>query len=294
MTARTDASRPRGSVCFLLFGGVVLIPVLAGGCSPPAARTPEAPKVTVAHPIARDVTEYEEFNGTLQADKSVDVRSRVRGYIVSVNFENGQIVNGPFWGRPGDVLFVLDPRDFDAAIGRAEDRVKVAEAQFNAAEAEARRERFLASGNASSQATLEKAFADAAALAAQVSAAKNELTRVKLEKEYSEIKAEIGGRIGAANLTVGDLVNAGGSDPLLATIVGIDPIRVVFNVDERSLYLFAKNLGVETSGLDDLLAKLREMKPRPTIEFRLNGEKEFSRTAQLVFADNRIDPYTGT
>ena len=128
-----------------------------------------------------------------------------------------------------------------------------------------------------------------------MSAAENEVKWAKLDKDYSEIKAEIGGRIGAANLTAGNLVNAGGSDPLLATIVSIDPIRVVFNVDERSLYRFAKNLGVEGKGLETVLAQLGQMQPPPTIQFRLNDEKEFRPDGvPIAFANNAIDPYTGT
>lgn len=250
-------ARRRRPARLFLFGALVPALVLAWGCSPPPARTPEAPKVNVAHPEARELAEYEEFNGRLEPDHTVEVRSRVRGHIVEVRFRDGDYVN------KGDVIFVLDPRDFDAAVGRAEDRMRVAEAQFRAAEAEARRERILAAGSAASQATLEKAIADAASLAAQVSAAGNEVTRANLDKEYSQIKAEIAGRIGAANLSEGNLVNAGGGDPLLATVVAIDSMRVVFNVDDARCTASLRAAGWRARGWTTFSPNSRT--PRPPL-----------------------------
>ena len=270
----------------LASGGLCFVLAVAAGCGPPPARTPEAPKVAVAHPEEHDLTDHVEFNGRLEADRTVEVRSRVRGHIVKVNFTDGQVV------EKGRVLFVLDPRDFDATIGRAEDRVDVLQAKRIAAEKEVARQRFLLSKNATSVAEMEKADADAKSLASQVSAAGNDVTRAKLDKEYSEIKAEIDGRISAARLTEGNLVNAGGSDPLLTTIVGIDPIRVVFNIDERALYRFARSRGVEGQKLDELLAKLKDVKA--PFEFGLDAEKGFPHQGTLAFGDNRIDPDTGT
>src|SRR6185436_9586935 len=97
-------------------------------------------------------------------------------------------------------------------------------------------------GGASVQ-QVEKAEADAIALAAQISASQNEIDRAKLELEYSRITADIDGRVSKAELTAGNLVNAGGSDPLLTTIVSVNPIRIYFNVDERSMQRYAKGIG---------------------------------------------------
>jgi RND family efflux transporter MFP subunit len=287
MAAVTRVSGPHGPSASMLLGGLWIALAFAVGCNPaPPPRTPEAPKVTVAHPEARELPDTVEFNGRLEGDEVVEVRSRVRGHIVKVNFTDGQVVD------KGRILFVLDHRDFDAAIGRAEDRVNVIQAQRVVADKEFARQRFLIAKNATSVQEMEKADADAKSFASQVSAAQNEVTRAKLDKEYSEIKAEIGGRVSAARLNEGSLVNAGGSDPLLTTIVAIDPIRVVFNVDERSLYRFAQNRGVEGKNLDDLLAKLRD-KQAP-FEFGLDAENGFPHQGKLAFGDNRIDPDTGT
>jgi RND family efflux transporter MFP subunit len=120
-----------------------------------------------------------------------------------------------------------------------------------------------------------------------------------LDLEYSHIKAEIGGRVSQARLTEGNLVNAGGSDPLLTTIVSIDPTRVYFNVDERSLIRYAKNLSgggkklrTKAKTITEALTNIKDLEGNFT--FALDGEKEFTHKGKLVFGDNRIDPTTGT
>ena len=216
--ARTPVSDRHSLAPRCVVGGVALALLIAAGCNPPPPpRAPEAPKVAVAHPEARELTDYAEFNGQLEPNETVEVRSRVRGHIVKVNFSDGQVV------EKGRTLFVLDPRDFEAEVGRAKDKVGVIKAQETVALKEVARQRFLLTTRATSLQEAEKAEADAQSLSFQVAAAENEVKRAELEKEYSEIKADIGGRISKAELTEGNLVNAGGSDPLLTTIVAHRP-----------------------------------------------------------------------
>jgi RND family efflux transporter MFP subunit len=271
----------------ILIGMLLPLTVALTGCnSEPPAATPEAPKVSVLHPEARTLTDSEEFNGWLAPDKRVEVRARVRGHIKKVHFTDGQIV------KKDALLFELDPRPFEADIGRDKDKLRVYEAQKVAADKEEARLRALEKKGGASTQQVEKAEADAKALDASISGAKNEIARAELELEYSRITADIGGRISKAELTEGNLVNAGGSDPLLTTIVSIDPIRVYFNVDERSLQRYAKNLGAMGRKLTDVLAALKDVKSNFT--FALDGETDFSHKGALSFGDNRIDPTTGT
>jgi RND family efflux transporter MFP subunit len=265
-----------------LFGLVALL-----GCnSTPPPAPEEAPKVSVAHPEKRQLTDHEEFNGWLGADKTVEVRSRVRGHIAKINFTDGEIV------PKGKVLFELDPRPFDADIKATESKQKVYEAQKVAAEKEEARLRELETKGGASKRQVEKAEADTKSLVAQIAASDEEVKRAKLDLEYSQIKSEIEGRIGAAKLDVGNLVNAGGSDPLLATVVSIDPIRIYFNVDERSLLRYANDAGINVKNLTEFLARMKDDKAIFT--FARDGEKEFTHKGTLAFADNRIDPNTGT
>jgi RND family efflux transporter MFP subunit len=263
------------------------------GCSPPEALPPEPPKVGVLHPEQRELTDQETFNGWLDASKTVEVRSRVRGHIKKVCFTDGQMVG------KGDPLFDLDPRPFDNDIARAKEKLKIFEAQRVAAQKdEERLKELLKIGGASKQQT-EKAEADVKSLDAQIASSKEEVRRAELDLEYSHVTADIAGRVSQARLTEGNLVNAGGSDPLLTTVVSIDPIRVYFNVDERSLLRYTKNLEdggkkvrITAKTITEALTKIKDLEANFT--FALDGEKEFTHSGKLVFGDNRIDPTTGT
>ncbi len=257
------------------------------GCeSAQKAAAPEAPKVTVMHPEQRELSEHEEFNGWMAADKTVDVRARVRGHIMKVSFTDGQYV------KKGDLLFELDPRPFESEIAAIRDKVRIYEAQKTAADRDVARYRELVPQRAASMKDLDKAEATAASFAAEAEATKNQLQRAQLDLEYSKITADIGGRVSKAELTEGNLVNAGGTDPLLTTIVSVDPVRIYFNVDERSLLRYAKSVGAAGGSLADLLANLKDRKA--TFAFALDGETGFDHEAQLRFGDNRVDPTTGT
>jgi RND family efflux transporter MFP subunit len=271
-----------------LTGGAALAVLTAlAGCGPEAAPpAPEAPKVTVQRPQPRDLKEHVEFNGWLAPDQVLEVRSRVRGHIHKVHFTDGQMV------KKGDLLFELDPRPFQAEIDKVKDQVKIFEAKMFASEKDLVRVKQLVKTGSATQQELDKVDADVKALGAQVAATKNEVTRVELDLEYSKIRSIFAGRIGKAELTEGNLVNAGGSDPLMATVAVIDPIRVYFNVDERALQRYAKSRNVQGKNLTDLLSSLKTTEA-PFL-FAQDGETEFAHPGKIAFADNRIDPGTGT
>lgn len=271
-------------ICCLVAGTTILS--ITGCAKAPVAVPPEAPKVTVMHPEQRELSDHEEFNGWMAADKSVEVRARVKGHIKKVHFTDGAYV------KKGDLLFELDPRPFQAEIGKARDELKVFEAQKTAADKEEARLKILQTKGGASIQQVEKAEADALALAASISAAKNQIATAELDLEYSKITADIAGRVSKAELTEGNLVNAGGSDPLLTTIVSVDPIKINFNVDERSMQRYAKSIGAAGGSLSDLLANMKDRKT--AFEFGLDGETGFHHQGELRFGDNRVDPATGT
>jgi RND family efflux transporter MFP subunit len=272
--------RPCGLLLILLLG-------LAGCSSEPPAPPPEIPKVGVKQPEKRELTDQEIFNGWLDGNERVEVRSRVRGHIHKVHFTDGQVV------EKNQLLFELDPRPFEADLEVAKGKLKVFEAQKVAAEKDEVRLRELEKKGGASRAQVEKAEADVKSLEAQILGCKNEVERARLDlEEYSKIRAKIPGRVGKALLTEGNLVGAGGGDPLMTTIVQEDPIRIYFSIDERSLQRYAKNRGVQGKSMKELLANLKNLKA--TFGFALDGEKTFGREGILAFADNRIDPTTGT
>ena len=261
-----------------------LLPI-AGGCEKPPARVePPPPKVTVAHPEMRELTDYDQYNGWLDAVDTVEIRARVRGHIQKIDFTDGQLV------KKGDLLFELDPRPFESDIGRAKDQKGIADAQLVAAQKEFARLKELLTRGGASQSQVDKAEADAKALEATVKADAQEIIRRQLELEYSKITAPISGRIGRAMLSEGNLVNAGGSDPLLATIVSTDPIYIYFPVDERALQRYQKQRARQ--GVTTRPSTLKESKIK--IKFGQETDEGYPYEATLDFADNQVDRNTGT
>jgi len=186
------------------------------------------------------------------------------------------------------LLFQLDPRPFEAEIGRSRDELRVVEAQKVAADRDYERMKQLVGEGAVSKTEADKSEARALSLAAQVEAAKQEIARKALDVEYARITAPIGGKVGRAQLTEGNLVNAGSTDPVLTTIVSIDPIFLYFNIDERSLQRYQKTYAERIRQRESLkVAKF-------PFNFGLDSDTGFPNQGVLDFANNRVDAGTGT
>jgi RND family efflux transporter MFP subunit len=260
------------------------ISLTQGGCDTATARAePPPPKVVVSKPEMRQVADYDDYNGWLKPVETVDVRARVRGHLQKVNFTDGDLV------KKDQPLFELDPRPFQAEIDRSSDQVRIYEAQQVAAQKEEARLKELVKKGGASQSQVDSAEAESKSLEAQIDATKQEVTRKALDLEYSKITAPIAGRIGRAMLTVGNLVNAGGTDPVLATIVSVDPIDIYFDVDERTLQRYVK---ARSDSGATRPAAVREIKL--PFNFGLETEDGFPHAGVIDFANNQIDPQTGT
>jgi RND family efflux transporter MFP subunit len=266
--------------------GLTLVAVVGlsqAGCDKPAARAePPPPKVSVARPETRQVVDYDEYNGWLKSLKSVDIRSRVRGHLVKVHFKDGDLVT------KGQLLFELDPRPIQAEIDREKDQVKVYQAQQVAAAKEEARLRELVTKGGASQSQVDAAEAASKSFEAQIQSTEQEVKRKSYDLEYSRITAEIDGRIGRALITEGNLVNAGGTDPVLATIVQVDPMAVYFDVDERSLQRYGKSRGEASTRP----ASVRDV--NLTFTFGLETDEGLPHSGKIDFADNQVSSETGT
>jgi len=277
-----DLMRRRSTGVLAGLFACLILPAFIACSKKPEAPPPAPPKVTVAHPVQRSLVDEDVYNGWLDATDTVDVRSRVRGHIAKVAFTDGQIV------KQGDLLFQLDPRPFEAEVGQARDELRVVEAQKVAADRDYERMKQLVGEGAVSKTEADKSEARALSLAAQVEAAKQEITRKALDVEYARITAPISGKIGRAQLTVGNFVNAGGSDPVLATIVSIDPIYLYFNIDERSLQRYQKTYA------ERIQQKASVKEAKFPFTFGLDSDQGYPNQGVLDFANNRVDPGTGT
>jgi RND family efflux transporter MFP subunit len=265
---------------------IVLSCLIVAGCggSSSVDKGKESPRVTVAHPLLRNLIDEDDYNGWLEAFKTVEVRARVRGHITKVHFKDGDIV------KEGQPLFDLDPAPFEVELKQAEAQARALEAQRVAAQKNVERNRKMVISGAVSQQELEKSEADAESYDAQIAAKKAEAERQRLDLKYAKITADLAGRISKAELTEGNLVNAGGSDPLLTTIVAVDPICVDFNVDERAMQRY-QEIRAGRRG-NDPQQTLREQ--RIPFSFGLDTEEGFPHSGNLVFADNKYAPGTGT
>ncbi|MCO6456695.1 MAG: efflux RND transporter periplasmic adaptor subunit [Pirellulaceae bacterium] len=273
-----------GRSCPAMTRVALVLALVAAGCSEPQERAaPPPPKVTVGRPVAREVLEEADFNGWLRAAETVEVRARVRGHIQKIHFQDGDLV------AKDQLLFELDPRPFQVQIDQAIAQGQAYDAQKVAAEKDVARFEVLVKENAASKQQLEKAIADAASYDAQISAKAEEVKQYELDLEFSRITAPIAGRISRAMLSEGNLVNAGGSDPLLTTIVSLDPIHVYFSVDERTVQRLMRER--QQAGADEAV-ELRERKV--PFRFGLDSDVGFPHEGLIDFADNQINPETGT
>lgn len=274
-----------------LFGGGLLLALLAGSggaCrSGPegAAAAPKPPDVTISQVVQRSVTDYDQFTGRMEAVESVDVRARVRGYLNTVHFVDGQEV------KAGAPLFDIDPRTFEAALKDAEGQKAQWVAKRLRAQADVTRYEGLVPTGAASAQDLDKARADLGESNSAIQSAEAAIDRAKLDLEFSRLTAPIDGQVGRALITKGNLVQAGGgADSLLTSIVSLNPMYVYFPVNERSLLRFRKmNRPGSTAGGATTVADLKI-----PVGLGLLDETGFPHNGVIDFADNRIDPDTGT
>jgi multidrug efflux system membrane fusion protein len=265
---------------FRLFCRRAALAVAFLGLAPPAfAQAPGGPPpaVTVAKPVVRDITEYDDFTGRYDAVESVEIRSRVSGYLDKVSFQEGSLI------KKGDVLVVIDRRPYKAALDQAQATQVSAQAKLGFAQADIERaEALRRSGNIAEQLVDQRrqAFLSAKADLDNADAA---VRNAQLNYDFTEIRSPVAGRIGRKLVTEGNLVNA--NETLLTTIVSVDPIYFNFDIDERSYLAYQRMVVSER-------AAGREVSNSAFVG--VTDERDPKRKAALNFLDNRIDPATGT
>jgi membrane fusion protein, multidrug efflux system len=243
-------------------------------CSRASAQpsgTQPPPKIAVAEVLSRDITEWDEFTGRLEAVNAVAIRPRVSGFVAAVRFEEGTMV------RKGDLLFEIDARPFQAEVDRLRAELARANATVERAKSELERGKRLSSEDAMSSEERDRRASFASESAAQVAAVEAALRAAQLNLEFTRVTSPIDGRVGRAIVTAGNLVSAGpGEATLLTTVVSLDPIYASFEADEQTFQHFA----TRANGLP--------------VRMALASEETFGHEGRLDFLDNHIDPSTGT
>ncbi|WP_350432029.1 efflux RND transporter periplasmic adaptor subunit [Shewanella sp. H8] len=254
--------------------------LVACGQQPPQqqASAPAAPEVSVATVINERITEWDQFTGRLQAPEKVILVPRVSGYIESVNFKEGALVN------KGDVLFTIDSKVFAAEAERLEAELTSAMSANQLARNDFERANKLFNQQAVSEELIDTRRSNMHQTAAAVASVKAALTSAKLNLEYTQVTAPITGRVSFANETAGNYVTAGQTQ--LTKLVSIENMHAYFDIDEQT-YLKYAMLSGETKRQD----------PRSgnnTVLMALANETEFTYQGVIDFVDNTVNQQTGT
>jgi RND family efflux transporter MFP subunit len=243
---------------------------------------PPAMPVSVAQPIAKQVTQWDEYSGRFKAIESVEVRARVSGFIESVHFKDGQMV------KTGDLLFMLDKRPFENALEGAKAELERAKAQVALADTEVDRAAPLVKTGAVTQRDFDQRKANLnIALAAQ-HAADAAMKNSELNLEWTEVRAPISGRISDKKIDAGNLIVGGQQQgaTLLTTIVSVNPIHFEFDVSEADFLRYTRLF------LDGSLPSTRSVKT--PVRIKLADEQTWTRTGVVNFMDNQLNPRSGT
>ncbi len=258
---------------------------LAVGCTPQPSTVPAtAPAVVVvSYPLERNVTDYADFTGRSEAVKSVEIRARVDGYLISMPFKEGADV------KAGDLLFEIDPRPYQATYDQAVAQLALAEARMKQANADFARANSLAkTPGAISQQDIDRYAALRGEAAAQEQAARASAESARLNLEFTKVTSPIDGTVSRYYVTEGNLVQSGamGGGTLLTKVVSINPMYVTFNVDEQTM-LHARELIREGKAKSARDAEI-------PVWLGLSNEDGFPHQGIINFVDNQVDPRTGT
>lgn len=271
-----------------LAGGLVLMAGVLAGCEESNTYVaPPPPKVTVAEPLIRDVTDYLEFTGTTVSAGAVEVRARRPGVLQEMHFQPGTTVNR------GDLLFTIDPVEYETAVEVAKADLARTEALKVEADKTLERAQTLIQRGNISKAKLDEAEAEAKAAEADVLAAKANLRRADIDLSYTYVTAPIGGRVGRNLVDIGNLV--GESDvTLLTTITSFDPMYVYFSINERDLLRILElyRNRVKEKGID--VTRETTDEAEIVLEMGLADEDGYPHQGLFDFSDSSLDPGTGT
>jgi RND family efflux transporter MFP subunit len=269
------------TVSLLTFGALAPILLLAG-CADKPADPPPAPAVTVAAAPDRDITDWDEFTGRFEAVDAVEIRPRVSGYIGRVDFAEGKEVT------KGEILFEIDPRPYQADLARAQAELERARTGTELAAREVQRAKRLVDVQAISREEFDSRVSAQAQGDASVRAAEAAVRTASLNLEWTKVRSPIAGRVSRAEVTAGNLVQAGPpTATLLTTVVSLDPIYVYFEGDEQTYLKYSRlaQAGSRPSSRDT---------KNPIYMGLMNEDGLFPHQGYVDFVDNALNPATGT
>ncbi len=257
---------------------------MMSGCArrPPRPAVAEPVVIPVSKPVVRQVTDFVDFTGRTDAIQSVDIRPRATGYLVKMPFQEGAEV------KEGDLLFVIDPRPYQAQLDQAAGQVNLYQAQLKLARTTYARDRAindLTPGSISRQ-QLDQDQAAVEEADARVKAYEKNMEVYKLNHEFTRVVSPISGMVSRYYLTLGNLVNQ--DQTLLTTVVSLDPMYAYFDMDEPTLLRIRKAIN------EGKLKPRRASGMRIPVFMGLQGEAGFPHEGTIDFVNNQLNPSTGS
>ena len=269
--------------------GIILLMILGGAvgslaffhnksanASMPTPPPPAVP-VSVLTVVEKPVRTWSEFSGRLQAVDYAEIRPEVSGTITEIKFQDGQIV------KTGDVLLVIDPRTYEAAVAKAQADMSSAKTNAEFAKTEFERAQDLIKTQAIPQRVYDERSNANQMAQASIAAAQANLEQAQIALDHAHVKAPFSGRVSRAEITVGNLVNSSFNAPVLTTIVSNNGIYADFEVDEQT---YLQNIRASANGSEE--------ERQIPVELTLQGDKEHSYKGTIHSFDNKINPSSGT
>jgi len=272
---KSSATKPWRQACWI----TVAVCILSAGCkqSTQAPALPPPP-VTVATPVHKEIVEWDEYTGRTEAVESVQIRPRVSGYIDRISFTEGQLV------KPGDVLFVIDQRPYQAVLYHEKADLQKADAERQLKLANFTRAQELFQNKVTAKQEYDTSVADKNQAEAAFAQAEAAVNLAQLNMDFTEVKSPILGRISRQLVTRGNLVQA--DSTVLTTVVSVDPIYAYFNIDERTVQKYRDQ--IQSGKLQD--PRVSAM----SVFLQLEGEPGFPHEGVVDFVDNTYNASTGT
>jgi len=259
--------------------GTLALLVVAGCAKKEAATPPAPPAVVVADVVQQNVPIYAEWVAQLNGPVNADITPKVQGYLLQQNYQNG------FFVKKGQLLFTLDPRQYQAALDEAKAQVATAQANLSKADADVARDTPLAAQRAIPQKDLDTDISTQAAMRAQVQAAQAALDNAELNLAWTKVYSPIDGIAGASSSQIGDLV---GTTTKMVTVSQVNPIWAYFNPSE-SLYL--KFAPLVTKFITD---KARAGSGPPQVELIQANDQPYPEKGRVIYVNRQIGTGTGT
>lgn len=257
-----------------------------GGCgrSAPAAAEQPVPKVTVMAVVQQETIDADKYEGWTEASKTVEIRSRLFGYLKTIDFQDGDFV------AEGQTLFTIEPDEYEAIHQQSVARIDLNAANLELAKAKLARNEVLLQANAVSKEEYEESVAAVKSSEAAITAARADANRTAVDLKYTIIKAPIAGRIDRALVSEGNLLTGGqGSGTLLTKIVGEQPMYVYFDVDERSLLRYMRQRDADRAAAPGSLRNAGI-----SCYLQLADETDFCHVGVLDFVESEVNASTGT